>query len=79
MLYEDKAKGRKAIFDALTKLNKITASRPNSVNLQIFCYDKLNEIKNLYLDAEAKDKTDVVNLLKKIDPVNSSKYEQILN
>ncbi len=79
VLYEDKAKGRKAIFDALTKLNKITASRPNSVNLQIFCYDKLNEIKNLYLDAEAKDKTDVVNLLKKIDPVNSSKYEQILN
>ena len=79
VLYEDKAKGRKAIFEALTKLNKITAARPNSVNLQIFCYDKLNEIKNLFMDAEPKEKTDVVNLLKKIDPVNSSKYEQILN
>ena len=78
-LYEDKVKGRKAIFDALNKLNKITATRPNSVNLLNFCQAKTIEIKNLFIDAEVKDKTEVVNLLKKIDPANSSKYEQILN
>ncbi len=78
-LYEDKVKGRKAIFEALNKLNKITATRPNSVNLLNFCQAKTIEIKNLFIDADAKDKTEVVNLLKKIDPANSSKYEQILN
>ena len=79
VLYEDKVKGRKAIYEALLKLNKITSVRPNSVNLQIFCYDKITELKNLFIDADPKEKTDIVTLLKKIDPVNSSKYEQILN
>ena len=79
VLYEDKVKGRKAITEALTKLNKITTTRPNSVNLLNFCQAKSTELKNLYIDADAKEKTDVVNLLKKIDPANSSKYEQILN
>lgn len=78
-LYDNKVEGRKAIYDALNKLNKIVSSRPNSVNLQIFCYDKINELKNLFIDADQKEKIDIVNLLKKIDPVNSSKYEQILN
>jgi hypothetical protein len=79
MLYEDKVKGRKAITDALMKLNKITATRPNSVNLLNFCQAKVVELKNLYIDADPKEKTEIVNLLKKIDPANSSKYEQILN
>jgi hypothetical protein len=61
------------------KLNKITATRPNSVNLLNFCQAKVVELKNLYIDADPKDKTEIVNLLKKIDPANSSKYEQILN
>lgn len=79
VLYEDKEKGRKSIFEALTKLNKITATRPNSVNVLNFCQAKVTELKNLYIDADPKDKTEIVNLLKKIDPANSSKYEQILN
>jgi len=49
------------------------------VNLQIFCYAKITELNNLFLDADQKEKTDIVTLLKKIDPINSSKYEQILN
>jgi len=78
-LYVDKVKGRKAVYEALQKLNKIASVRPNSVNLQIFCYAKITELNNLFLDADQKEKTDIVALLKKIDPINSSKYEQILN
>jgi hypothetical protein len=40
---------------------------------------KLIELKNLYADAEVKDKNEIVNLLKKIDPANASKYMEILN
>jgi hypothetical protein len=77
-LYDDKIAGRKAIFDALNKLNKVVATRPNSINLLNFVQAKLDELKNLYNDAEVKDKTDIVTLLKRLDPANSSKYQAIL-
>lgn len=79
MLYDDKVKGRKAIYDALTKLNKVVATRPNSLNLINFVQAKTVELKNLYADAEIKEKTEVVNLLKRLDPTNASKYQEILN
>lgn len=79
MLYDDKVKARKAMFDALSKLNKVVATRPNSVNLLNFVQAKSVEIKNLYMDAELKDKTEMVNLLKRLDPANASKYQEILN
>lgn len=78
-LYENKDVARKAMFDALNKLNKVITTRPNSINVLNFVQAKLVELKNLYADAETKDKNDIVNLLKKIDPANSSKYMEILN
>jgi hypothetical protein len=78
-LYDDKAAGRKSIYDALSKLTKVVAARPNSVNLLNFVQAKQTELKNLYADAEVKDKNEIVNLLKKLDPTNASKYQDILN
>lgn len=78
-LYDNKAEGRKAMYVALEKLSKVTAARPSALNVLNFTAAKLNEIKNLYSDADQKDKTDVTNLLKKVDPANSSKYQEILN
>lgn len=78
-LYDDKVAGRKAIFDALSKLNKVVATRPNSINLLNFVQAKQVELKNLYADAEVKDKNEIVNLLKRLDPANASKYQEILN
>lgn len=79
MFYDDKVGARKAVYAALNKLNKVVASRPNSINLLNFVQSKKDELKSLYTDAEVKDKTDVVNLLKRIDPANSSKYAEILD
>jgi hypothetical protein len=78
-LYDDKLKARQAIYSALSELNKVVATRPNSVNLLNFVQAKLVELKNLYADAEIKDKTEVVNLLKRLDPTNASNYQDILN
>ena len=78
-LYENKDSARKAMFDGLNKLTKVITTRPNSTNVLNFVQAKLIELKNLYADAEAKDKNEIVNLLKKIDPANSSKYMEILN
>lgn len=79
LLYDDKLKARQAIYSALTELNKVVATRPNSVNLLNFVQAKLVELNNLYADAEIKDKTEVVNLLKRLDPTNASNYQDILN
>lgn len=78
-LYDDKVAGRKAIYDALMKLNKVVATRPNSINLLNFVQAKQVELKNLYADADVKDKNEIVNLLKRIDPANASRYQEILN
>jgi hypothetical protein len=58
---------------------KVTATRPNSLNLLNFLQAKTNELKNLYEDADIKEKNEIVVLLKRIDPSNSSKYQEILN
>jgi hypothetical protein len=72
-------KGRKAMYDGLNKLTKVISTRPNSVNLLNFVQAKKDELKNLYADADVKEKNDVVNLLKRIDPANASLYQEILD
>lgn len=78
-LYDNKAEGRMAMYNALNKLTTVIATRPSSVNISNFVQAKTVELKNLYADAEMKEKQDIVALLKRIDPANSSKYQEILN
>ena len=78
ILYDDKVGGRAAIYTAMNKLVKVVSTRPNSLNLLNFVQAKSNELKNLYEDAEGKEKSNMVNLLKRVDPANSSKYQEIL-
>lgn len=78
-LYDNKSEARKAMYVALDKLNKVITTRPSAINVLNFVQAKLVELKNLYSDADLKDKNEVVNLLKKIDPANASKYQEILN
>ncbi|MES2555413.1 MAG: DUF4835 family protein [Bacteroidota bacterium] len=79
MLFENKDTGRKNVYAALNKLSKVSSTRPNSVNVLNFAQAKLRELKELYQDATPAEKTEVVTVLKRIDPANSSKYEEILN
>ena len=78
-LYNDIIQGRKEVYLALEKLTKVSARRPNSMNIINFVQAKSNEIKNLYAEAEAREKNQIVNLLKRLDPTNSSKHQEILN
>jgi hypothetical protein len=64
---------------ALNLLNEVISTRPNSVNVLNFAQSKAIELKNIFIDTESKDKNEIVNLLKKIDPANSTKYNEILN
>lgn len=77
-LYDERTEARKAMTAALKRLMKVVATRPNSLNLLNFLQSKSIELKNLYQDAEQKEKNEIVNLLKRLDPANSSKYQEIL-
>ncbi len=77
-LYESVEIGRTNIYNSLSKLNKVVATRPNSVNLSNFAQAKSLELKNLFLDAEQKEKQDLVTLMQRVDPANASKYDEIL-
>jgi hypothetical protein len=78
-LYDDKDEGVKEIYKALLKLKPVVQTRPNTVNIINFVYCKTDELKSLLADSDLKEKTDFVNLLKRLDPGNSSKYQAILN
>lgn len=79
MLYENREQARKNIYAAMNRLSKVSATRPNSINVLTFAQAKRLELKSLYQDAPQNEKTDIVTVLKRIDPANSSKYEEILN
>jgi hypothetical protein len=79
MLYDNKVEAKKSLFAALNKLTPVVQTRPNTVNIVNFLNAKAVELKNILSDSEVKEKTDFVNLLKKLDSGNSSKYQEILN
>lgn len=79
ILYDDVLGGRKVVLESLQLLDKVQRARPSSLNLQIFLSSKSDELVNLFSQAEITEKNAVVSVLKKLDPTNSSKYQEILN
>lgn len=78
-LHDNKEDGIKEIYKALLKLKPVVQTRPNTVNIINFVYCKTDELKSLLSESDTKQKTDFVNLLKRLDPGNSSKFQAILN
>lgn len=77
--YNDQAIARKKILETLQSLDKVQRSRPGSMNLQLFLTSKTAELINIFSQSEIKEKNAAVSILKKLDPVNSSNYQEILN
>ncbi|MGB1104657.1 MAG: DUF4835 family protein [Crocinitomicaceae bacterium] len=78
-MYNDQGMARKTILSALQGLDKVQRSRPGSMNLQLFLVSKTDELINIFSQSEMKEKNAAVSILKKLDPSNSSRYQEILN
>ncbi len=78
MLFNDIETARKNIIESLKTLEAIQTARFGNVNLQIFTLAKRDEFVKLFSKAEAGEKAEVVAILKKIDPSNGEKYDEIL-
>lgn len=70
--------GRSGVNEFLENLQKVNREKPGLFAVQILLDAKRDELINIYQQAAPMDKTRTVNILKEIDPSNSSKYQQIM-
>jgi hypothetical protein len=79
-MYEKLDQGRNTITESLEMLRKMYNAKPDLFMLALILDTKRDELVNIYADQRVPpmDKTNVVNLLKEIDPANGSKYQAIL-
>lgn len=69
--------GRSVIAESLRLLQQVNAQKPNLVLVQLLVQAKQQEIINIFKDGTPSEKTQVVALMKQLDPANSSKYDAI--
>jgi hypothetical protein len=79
-MYDKQEMGRAAITESINLLYKIYNAKPDLYLLQTTMDAKKDELVNIYSDSRVPpmEKNNVVNILKEIDPANSSKYLAIL-
>jgi len=79
-MYEKVDQGRNSIAGSLGFLQKLYNAKPGLFALQLIFDAKRDEFVNIFSDQRVSptEKTTVTNLLKEIDPANSSKYQAIL-
>ncbi len=69
--------GRASVLDAIRDLQKVNSQKSNIYIVQIFVQAKSDEIVNIFKEATPVEKTEVVRLMKQLDPSNSAKYNAI--
>ena len=81
MMYDKLDAGRTAITESLDYLKNVFTAKPDLYALQLILDAKRDEFINIYSDQRVPplEKTNVVNLLKEIDPANGSKYQTIIS
>lgn len=80
-MYDKVDAGRTSIAESLGYLQKLYNEKPNLFALQLIFDAKRDELVNIFSDQRVPpmEKSNVVNLLKDVDPANSSKYQEILD
>lgn len=79
VMYNDPNKGRAAILKSLDYLVQIKDNWPNLLILQLIVDAKSDEFINVFSEGSATEKTRALNIFKKLDPANASKYDDLMN
>ena len=70
--------GRNKIVEAIELLKRGNEQRPNLFILQLFLEAKSDEIVEIFKEGTSMEKSKVVNIMKELDPSNSSEYDKIM-
>lgn len=79
VMYEKVNDGRAEILATLELLQKVYRDKPGLFALRIVFDAKADELVNVFSDGFPEEKNKAYNILKEIDPSNSSKYAKIRN
>lgn len=77
MMSESVDVARASILDAIRDLQKVNSQKSNLYIVQIMVQAKSDEIVNIFKEASTVEKTEIIRLMKQIDPSNSAKYNAI--
>jgi hypothetical protein len=77
ILAEKTQQGRTEIMESLKLLQKVAKERPGLFTLQLIIDAKRDEFVNIFKEGNPTEKTDVIEILKEIDPANSNTYLKI--
>lgn len=78
LMAEDLERGRSNIMESFELLRRAYRDKPNSFLFQLIMDAKRDEFINILSGAPDNEKVKAVNLLKEIDPANSTKYQAVL-
>lgn len=74
---EDVEGGRSICGKSLRHFKAVNDKRPGLYPLQVFVETKRNELINIFSKATPAEKTAMINIMKDVDPANSSIYENV--
>jgi hypothetical protein len=75
--YSDPVLARQNIKDALNELAKVSQDNPNLSIMLMWSESKRDELVGVFSEAPAPEKDEILKVLKRVDPINSDKYERI--
>lgn len=78
LMAENAIRGRSNISSKLNLLERVYNNRPGLYLLQVTMESKREELLNLYSQGITSEKSKAITILSKIDPANSSRYQQLL-
>ncbi len=74
---DDQITARNNILQAIKDLRSVNMERSGLICVRQFIEAKSDEIVNIYKSAPANEQTEIINLMKEINPTQTAKYEQI--
>ena len=78
VMSEKPDEGRAAILGSLGYLQEVYSTYPTCFFLQLIVETKRDEIINVFSQADQKEKTEAVKIMKQIDPSQASRYDGIM-
>ena len=76
-LYDNPDQGLNIIISALQEIRKVHRVRANTINQQLFFTAKMDELKNLFSEANQSQKNRFLAIVKEINAVNMNTYNKI--
>ncbi len=70
--------GRKAMLEALKKIQEANSVRPNSVMINAFFDSKVMELVNIFSQGDPVVRKEAQKLLMRLDPLNTTRYQQLV-